>query len=75
MSGGRKLENVDLTTSSPLTDFQEVENQEVENQEVENRKLLSTYSFTNDLSIPSTNLYIARFEQFWERYLKDTKKG
>ena len=62
-------ENVDLTTSLPLTDFQEVENQEVEN-----RKLLSTYSFTNDLSIPSTNLYIAQFEQFWERYPKKTQK-
>ena len=45
-------ENVDTKTFSPLTDFQEVENQEVENQEVENRKLLSTYSFTNNLSIP-----------------------
>lgn len=67
-------ENVDLTTSSPLTDFQEVENQEVENQEVENRKLLSTYSFTNDLQIPSTELYINSFEKFWERYPKKTQK-
>lgn len=67
-------ENVDLTTSSPLTDFQEVENQEVENQEVENRKLLSTYSFTNDLQIPSTELYIDSFEKFWERYPKKTQK-
>lgn len=62
-------ENVDLTTSSPLTDFQEVENQEVEN-----RKLLSTYSFTNDLQIPSTELYIDSFEQFWARYPKKTQK-
>ncbi|WP_251868147.1 hypothetical protein [Enterococcus malodoratus] len=67
-------ENVDMKASSPLTDFQEVENQEVENQEVENRKLLSTYSFTNNLSVQSTKEYIDRFELLWERYPKKTQK-
>lgn len=67
-------ENVDTKTFSPLTDFQEVENQEVENQEVENRKLLSTYSFTNNLSVQSTKEYIDRFESLWERYPKKTQK-
>ncbi|WP_413539093.1 hypothetical protein [Enterococcus malodoratus] len=67
-------ENVDTKASSPLTDFQEVENQEVENQEVENRKLLSTYSFTNNLSVQSTKEYIDRFESLWERYPKKTQK-
>lgn len=62
-------ENVDTKASSPLTDFQEVGNQEVEN-----RKLLSTYSFTNNLSVQSTKEYIDRFESLWEKYPKKTQK-
>lgn len=75
-------ETVGISTISPQTDFQEVENLEVENLEVENQKLLSTNN-TNYLNTQNTNNkkpsqsekldFENLFKEIWDIY--PNKKG